>query len=218
VYRDHALRDDEIAFSTDEATGLQALERIAADRPMAPGKPLAREFEYRRHGTQTVIAALNVKTGEVHARCGDTRTEEDFADFIDQLIDTHSAYRVHHIVLDQLNTHKSEALVRMVARRCGIQDDLGVKGRCGILATMESRAAFLERADKAIVFHYTPKHASWMNQIEIWFGILGRKVLRRGNFPSKSALREGINDFVDYFNKTMAKPFKWTFQGKVLEA
>jgi transposase len=218
VYRDHALREDEIAFSTDEATGLQALERIAADRPMAPGKPLAREFEYRRHGTQTVIAALNVKTGEVHARCGDTRTEEDFADFIDELIETHPGYRVHHIVLDQLNTHKSEALVRLVARRCGIQDDLGVKGRSGILATMESRAAFLERADKAVVFHYTPKHASWMNQIEIWFGILGRKVLRRGNFTSKHALREGINDFIDYFNKTMAKPFKWTYQGKILEA
>jgi hypothetical protein len=175
VYRDHALREDEIAFSTDEATGLQALERIAADRPMAPGKRLARAFEYRRHGTQTVIAALNVETGEVHARCGDTRTEEDFADFIDELIETHPGYRVHHIVLDQFNTHKSEALVRLVARRCGIEEDLGVKGRSGMLASMDSLAAFLERADKAIVFHYTPKHAAWMNQVEIGFGILGKR-------------------------------------------
>ncbi len=147
----------------------------------------AREFEYRRHGTQSVIAALNVATGKVHARCGETRTEKDFADFIDELLRAHLGYRVHHIVLDQLNTHKSEALVRGVARRCGIEEDRGVKGRSGILASMASRSAFLERADKAIGFHYTPKHASWMNQIEIWF------------------------------NTTMAKPFKWTFQGKPLE-
>ena len=112
----------------------------------------------------------------------------------------------------------SEALVRMVARRCGIEEDLGVKGRSGMLASMDSRAAFLERADKAIVFHYTPKHASWMNQIEIWFGILGRKVIRRGNFTSKDVLRERTDAFVDYFNTTTAKPFKWTFQGKPLEA
>lgn len=185
---------------------------------MGPGKPLAREFEYRRHGTQTLIAALRVDTGEVHARCGDTRTEEDFAGFIDELIEAHPGYRVHHIVLDQLNTHKSEALVRMTARRCGIEESLGIKGRSGILQSMETRAAFLERSDKSIVFHYTPKHASWMNQIEIWFGILGRKVIRRGNFPSVDALSERITSFIDYFNDTMAKPFKWTYQGKPLEA
>ncbi|MGB5834572.1 MAG: transposase [Thiohalocapsa sp.] len=218
VYREHALRHDEIVFSVDEATGIQALERIAPDRRMAPGKPLAREFEYRRHGTQTLIAALRVETGEVHARCGDTRTEEDCARFIDELIEAHLGYRVHHIVLDQLNTHKSEALVRMIARRCGIKEPLGVKGCSGILASMETGAAFLECPDKSIVFHYTPKHASWMNQIEVWFGILGSKVIRRGNFPSTNALRERITSFIDYFNKTMAKPFKWTFQGKPLEA
>ena len=156
MYREHAQHPDEVVFSVDEATGIQGLERIAPDRPMAAGKPLAREFEYRRHGTQTLIAALRVDTGEIDARCGDTPTEEDFAGFIAALLEAHPGFRVYRIVLDQLNTHKSEALVRMTARRCGMETDLGVKGKSGILQSLETRAAFLERPDKAIVFHTRP--------------------------------------------------------------
>lgn len=218
VYSDCAQRSDEVVFSLDEATAIQALERIAADLPMAERKPLAREFEYRRHGTQTLIAALRVDTGTVHAQCGPTRTEADFAAFTEGLIDAHPDMRVHHIVLDQLNTHKSESLVRMLARRCAITEDLGIKGKSGILKSLETRAAFLQRPDKSIVFHYTPKHASWMNQIEIWFAIMMKKVVRRGNFSSTDDLHGKLIAFVDYFNKTMAKPFKWTYQGKPLEA
>ena len=116
----------------------------------------------------------------------------------------------------QLNTHKSAGLVEFVAKLCGVEDDLGVKGKRGILKSMDSRETFLSRPGKRIVFHYTPKHASWMNQIEIWFGILTRKVIKRGNFISKVDLKEKIIAFMDYFNETMAKPFKWTFSGKVL--
>ena len=118
--------------------------------------------------------------------------------------------------MDQLNTHKSEALVRYVAEYCGIEEDLGKKGKEGILKSMQSREEFLSRKGKSIVFHYTPKHASWMNQIEIWFGILGKKAIRRGNFTSKQDLKQKIFDFIEYFNKTMAKPFKWTYRGDVL--
>jgi len=218
VYREHASRDDEIVFSVDEMTGIQALERIAPDLPMAPGKPLAREFEYERHGTQTLIAALNVATGKVFAHCGETRTEEDFAAFIEALIQQHRGYRIYHIVLDQLNTHKSETLVRLAAHLDRLDTDLGVKGKSGILKSMETREAFLARNDKLVVFHYTPRHASWMNQIEIWFGILARKVVRRGNFSCTEDLRSRLVDFIDYFNITMAKPFRWTYQGKVLTA
>ena len=199
-------------------TGIQALERIAADLPLSPGKPLAREFEYQRHGTQTLIAALRITTGAVQAQCGDTRTEVDFSRFIEALVQQHPGYRVYHFVLDQLNTHKSEALVRATAKLCGLDLDLGVKGERGILQSMETREAFLSKPDKAVVFHYTPKHASWMNQIEIWFGILSRKVVKRGNFRSKQELRDRLLSFIDYFNATMAKPFRWTYQGKPLVA
>jgi len=147
--------DEEIAFSVDEMTGIQALERIAPDLALAPGKPLAREFEYKRHGTQTLIAALRVAMGSVYAHCGETRTEEDFCRFIAALIEHHPGYRVYHIVVDQLNTHKSEALVRLAAALSGVHSDLGVKGERGILASMDSRAAFSPATISAWCFHYT---------------------------------------------------------------
>lgn len=218
LYQAASTLSDEITLSVDEATGIQALERIAEDLPIGPGKPRAREFEYKRNGTQTLIAAINVATGRVQGVCGDTRTEEDFVNFIKQMIEINPGYSTYHFAADQLNTHKSESLVRFVADFCDIDKELGIKGKEGILKSMVTREKFLEEKDKKIIFHYTPKHASWMNQIEIWFGILMKKAIRRGNFSSKEELKKKILDFIDYFNETMAKPFKWTYQGKVLKA
>ena len=205
-------------MSTDEMRAIQAVERIAPDLPMSSGKPVAVEFDYQRHGTQTLIAAIEVATGTVCGWVGETRTEADFARFIEGVIAHNPGYRTYHFVLDQLNTHNSETLVRTTARLCALGIDLGSKGKSGILRSMQTREAFLLRPDKAIVFHYTPKHASWMNPIEIWFGILAKKVIKRGNFGSTEELRERLLAFIDYFNATMAKPFKWTYQGKPLVA
>lgn len=218
VYRDCPNKPEEVVFGVDEMTAIQASERIADDLPMSPGKPVAQEFEYQRHGTQTLIAALQVATGIVYGQCGDTRTEHDFACFLESLIEQNPGYNVYHIVLDQLNTHKSETLVRMVARLCQLDIDLGEKGHTGILESMDTREEFLSQPDKKVIFHYTPKHASWMNQIEVWFGILAKKVVRRGNFSSKADLRAKLMAFINYFNATMAKPFKWTYQYKPVAA
>ena len=183
---------------------------------MKPGLVERREFEYSRHGTQVLIANFEVATGNlVTPSIGATRTEADFLAHISRTISTDPQGEWVFIV-DQLNTHKSESLVRLVAERCGIEVDLGIKGRSGILKSMKSRAAFLQDPAHRIRFVYTPKHASWLNQIEIWFSILVRRVLKRGNFTSVDHLRERILAFIDYFNQTMAKPFKWTYAGRPL--
>ena len=207
-------------ISTDELTGVQALERKYPDLPMQPGHVLRREFEYIRHGTLSWFINFDVVTGEVIVPSwGPTRTEEDALTHIRRLIASDPKATKWHLMLDNLNIHQSESLVRWVAEQEGIAaQTLGVKGKSGILQSMESRAAFLHDSTHQVVFYYTPKHASWMNQVEIWLSILVRKLLKRGSFTSVEDLQTKVFTFIDYYNRTMAKPFKWTYQGKALTA
>ncbi len=207
----------ERVLSTDELTGVQALERKHPGLPLAPGRVERREFEYVRHGTVTFILNRDVVTGQVVApSAGPTRTEADFVAHIRQTIATDPGATRWHFVVDNLNIHQSESLVRYVAAVSGVTEDLGVKGQSGILANQQSRAAFLHDPTHKLVFHYTPRHASWLNQIELWLSILTRKLLRRGSFLSVADLTAKVLAFIAYYNRTMAKPFRWTFQGKAL--
>lgn len=218
VYQEAPSRTEqgERTISTDELTGVQALERKHPGLPLAPGKVQRREFEYLRHGTRSFILSRDVVTGRVLAPfCGPTRTESDFLAHLQALIATDPQAKRWHIVCDNLNTHQSESLVCWVAELSGITQELGVKGESGILASMGSRAAFLRQRDHKVVFHYTPKHSSWLNQIEIWLSILVRKLLKRGSFTSVEELEAKVLAFIGYYNQT-AKPFKWTYQGKAL--
>lgn len=203
-------------MSTDEKTGIQALERAHATLPMQPGLIELQEFEYKRNGTQCLIANLEVATGKVISpTIRKTRTESDFAEHIENTVSIDPQGEWIFIV-DQLSTHKSESLVNLVARHCQFNIDLGIKGKSGILKSKKSRADFLTHESHRIRFVYTPKHASWLNQVECWFSILVRRLLKRASFKSEEELKQRILDFINYFNKTMAKPFKWTYKGRPL--
>jgi hypothetical protein len=176
----------ERVISIDEMTGIQALERQAPDKPMKPGQPIKREYEYIRHGTQTLIASFDISSGTIlHESIGQTRTELDFLTHVQQMIKANPKIKKWHLVMDCLNTHQSESLVRWIASNEEIPIMiLGKKGQSGILASMATRAEFLSQPEHKIVFYYTPKHCSWLNQIEMWFSILVIAQLR-GNKDSK---------------------------------
>ena len=159
-------------------------------------------------------------TGEsISPTLGPTRTEQDFLDHCKRTVALHpdSKWR---IVVDQLNTHWSKSLVKWVILVEGLEvsdKELGVKGKSGILKNQESRKAFLTAPERRIRFIYVPKHSSWLNQVEIWFSVVVRRVIKRGHFTSVEALKKRLLDFIDYFNETMAKPYRWTFTGQPLK-
>lgn len=191
-------------------TGIQALEHKYPDKLPLPGQCAKREFEYIRHGTTSLIGFFDVATGRVESPyLNQTRTEEDFVRAVKLLVSTNPDAS-WTFVCDGLNTHQSESLVRFVAEACGLEDNLGQKGKHGILKSKKSRAEFLHNPSHRIRFVYTPKHSSWMNQIEIWFGILNRKLLKRKSYLSAEQLTASIRRFIEQYNLT-AHPFKWTY-------
>ena len=202
--------------SVDEMTGLQALERIAPSKAMIAGKCQLIEFEYTRHGTLCLIGNFVVTTGELlRPTIGPTRTETDFASHIEQTVAT-DPKGSWVFVVDNLNIHCSESLVKLVADACEVATDLGKKGRRGVLKSVASRQAFLSESSHRIRFVYLPKHSSWLNQIEVVFGVIMRKVIRRGSFTSVADLRTKLLNFIAYFNRVFAKPFRWTYTGRPL--
>lgn len=204
-------------YSTDEKMGIQAKEHVNPKQTMKPGQVERIDPEYIRHGTTGLIASRNVATGEIIAPLiQPTRKEEDFRKHIENVI-AQNPNDKQYFIADNLNIHMSESIVKLIAEIEGIDElSLGIKGKIGILKNMESRSSFLQDDAHQIVFIYTPKHCSWLNQIECWFSILTRLLLnKRASFISIDELELKIKNFIEYYNQFLKKPFQWNFKGKL---
>lgn len=205
-------------ISVDESS-FQALEREAATKRSLPGSIAKIEFNYTRHGTMCLIGNWDVVQGQlVCCTVSETRGNDDFAAHIVRLIATDPDGN-WVIVLDNLNTHCSAELVLAIADMLGIdRSGLGEKGKSGILKSMATRRKFLSEVEHRIRFVYTPKHGSWLNQIENIFRVINRRVIRHGNFKSQAELVERLEAFMDYFNRTFAKPMNWKHTGRPISS
>ena len=199
----------------DEMTGVQANERRAETKPPKPGQIAKEEFNYTRHGALCVIGNWNVVLGQmIETTITEKRDNEDFARHIERMVAT-DAEAGWVIVVDNLNIHYGVPLVRSVAKMLGIDpSSLGQVKKHGVLKSMETRRAFVSDTSHRIRFVFTPKHSSWLNQIEIIFGVISRRVLRSGSFSSKLDLKDKLERFIDYFNRAFAKPMNWTYTGR----
>jgi DDE superfamily endonuclease len=210
LYRDAfgLLAQGELVVSVDEKTSIQALERLYETRPARPGLIERREFEYLRHGTRCLIGSLVVPTGQVIGSVTARRGRWDFVRHIRDVVEMFPHVKRFHWVMDNLNTHWTFELCRYLAVDAGCWEK-GLRLRTG-----KERRAYLTAGCSRHVIHFTPKHGSWLNQIEIWFGVLQRRVLRRGNFTSVEDLARKILEYIAYYNAHHAHPYEWTYTGK----
>jgi transposase len=206
----------ELVLCCDEKTGIQALERKYPTKPMQPGRPELQESEYIRHGTRCLLATFVVPTGLVYGDVTARRTNADFRRHIRHtaawLTVQYPQAKKYHWVMDNLNTHWSLEVCALFARLNGI------KYEPKKLKRGRERIAFLTEPSHTHVIHYTPKHGSWLNQVELWLSVLVRRVLRRGNFTSKADLMRKILAYIEYHNSCKARPYAWTYTGQPLVA
>lgn len=178
---------DSTVLCFDERTGMQALQPKYPTRPMRPGQIERREFEYVRHGTLDLLAALDVHSGHVHAACYERHRQWEVADFFAWLLPQMPRRKRIHLIMDNLKVHQTETVQRV-----------------------------LSRYEHRLHVHWLPVHASWLNPIEIFFSIFNRRVMRRGEFGSPDALADQAIGFIDWYDAHQAKPFNWTYTGQPL--
>jgi hypothetical protein len=200
----------ELVLCVDEKTSIQALERARPTTPAVPGRPERRDPEYIRHGTRCLLASLVVPTGQVLGSVTEQRGTWDFVRHVRDVVVQFPGARRYHWVMDNLNTHYTWELCQYLGKLSGVWDDRPP------LRTGAQRRAFLTNPSHQHVVHYTPKHGSWLNQVEIWFGVLSRRLLRRGEFRSMQDLAAQILAFIAYYDRHDAHPYDWTYTGKPL--
>lgn len=199
-----------LVICADEKTGMQILQRKHPTQPVESGKPEKREQEYIRHGTRVLMASFTVPTGELVWDLSTTRTSEDFAAHLRHVVEHFAEMDGFDWVLDNLNTHWSLHVCRLVAELC----DVPFVER--ELRTGAQRRAFLTDPSHKHVFHFTPKHGSWLNQVELWFSVLSRRFLKRGDFSSPTEFERRLQQYLEDYNASYAHPYRWTYTGQPL--
>ncbi len=202
------LEPPEHLFCFDECTGVQAVERLAPNLPPTIGYPLAKEFQYRRHGTTDIMAFLKPSTGDVFCRCTDDHTAETLSRVFTEHVELQPNNAALHYICDNLSTHFNDEFCATIAALSDVEYTP--------LKSGTERRQWLQSAQKRIAVHFTPFHGSWLNMVEIWFGILADKCLKDGSFESLQALVRNIDDFAHTWSEHLAHPFSWTYRGEGL--
>jgi DDE superfamily endonuclease len=212
LYR-QALRfyqEGRLIICADEKTGMQMLPRRDPTQPVHPGKPEKREPEYLRPGVRAFIASFVVATGQVIGNLGQTRTSTDFAPPLAHVVHQRPEMQRYDWGVDNLNTHWSRDVCRLVAQWCGVP--FVAKALC----RGAQRRAFLSDPTHKHGFHCTPKHGSWLNQVAWWFSVLARRFLKRGDFASAHDFETRLSAYLAIYNTHHAHPYRWTYTGQPL--
>ena len=202
------LNPPENLYCFDECTCIQALKRLTPNLPAGADQPVWEDFEYQRNGTCDLLAFLNPATGTVYGRCTHNHDRNTLCEVFRDHIQSHPSGTVLHYIMDNLTTHYSDSFCQNIAELSGVE--------YSPLRTGDERRQWLQSDKKRIVVHFIPFHASWLNMVEIWFGILKSKCLKYDQFHSVGQLRTAIIAFIDTWNNFFAHPFRWSYTGEGL--
>jgi transposase len=203
------LNPPEYLFNFDECTGLQAKNPLNPDLPAEPDRPTYEEFDYNRNGTSDIMAFLNFHTGKVFGRCTSNHNTQTLIGVFREHVNTLPSDAEIHYIMDNLSTHFTHDFCQVIAELSHVNYTF--------LKTGFERRQWLQAEKKRIMIHFTPFHGSWLNMIEIWFGILSQKCLKHQAFQSVSFLQQTILAFIETWNNFFAHPFTWTYTGEGLQ-